>query len=115
MKNSNKAHNCLLDDLENRRIFDIPEGIVVNTDTREDANILAMDFVKEELGVDLKPQVAPTESSRDRRSPGLSLFVSKDTKRKFKSSTSVGCLNRTRGHTTCKKIYRIPVGIFSSI
>ena len=37
------------------QIYDgIPVGNVVNADSREDTDILAMNFIKEELGVDLK-------------------------------------------------------------
>lgn len=37
-----------------KRSLKTASSIVVSADTREDTNILAMDFVKEELGVDIK-------------------------------------------------------------
>ena len=58
----NEALTCQLDDLEqytrrtNIRIYGIPESNVENADPREDTDNLAMNFVKEELGVDLKPE-----------------------------------------------------------
>lgn len=58
----NEALTCQLDDLEqytrrtNIRIYGIPESNVKNADPREDTDILATNFVKEELGVDLKPE-----------------------------------------------------------
>ena len=58
----NEAPTCQLDDLEqytrrtNIRIYGIPESNVENADPCEDTHNLAMNFVKEELGVDLKPE-----------------------------------------------------------
>ena len=52
----------MLDDLEqytrrtNIRIYGIPESNVENADPREDTDIPPTNFVKEELGVDLKPE-----------------------------------------------------------
>ena len=58
----NEALDCRLDDLEqytrrtNIRIYGIPESNVENGGPREDTDNLAMNFVKEELGVGLKPE-----------------------------------------------------------
>ncbi|XP_068701343.1 uncharacterized protein [Montipora foliosa] len=60
LKVSNETLTSQLDDLEqytrrtNIRIYGIPESNVESADTREDTDILSLNFVKEELGVDLK-------------------------------------------------------------
>ena len=60
LKVSNETLTGQLDDLEqytrrtNIRIYGIPESNVESTDSREDTDILSLNFVKEELGVDLK-------------------------------------------------------------
>ena len=57
-----EALTCQLDDLEqytrrtNIPIYGIPESNVENADPCEDTDILATNFIKEELGVDLKPE-----------------------------------------------------------
>ena len=62
LKDSNEALTSQLDDLEqytrrtNIRIYGIPESNEENADLREDTDILAMNFVKAELGVDHKPE-----------------------------------------------------------
>ena len=60
LKVSNETLTGQLDDLEqytrrtNIRIYGIPESNVESADSREDTDILSLNFVKEELGVDLK-------------------------------------------------------------
>ena len=62
LKDLNEALTCQLDDLEqytrrtNIRIYGIPESNVENADAHEDTDNLATNFIKEELGVDLKPE-----------------------------------------------------------
>ena len=62
LKDLNEALTCQLDDLEqytrrtNIWIYGIHESNVENADPREDTDNLAMNFVKEELGVDPIPE-----------------------------------------------------------